>query len=132
MSPSKSQQRNTKNALEWTVFGLSCALVAAAVTILFIHAIQQKSGPPDLHAEVGETVRNEVAIIVPIKVTNHGPVTASEVLIEVEAQFPSGKKSTELMFDFVPRVGGREGFVVFDSPDLPSSITPRVASYIEP
>lgn len=132
MSPSHQTDRNTKNPLEWIIFGLSCLLVAAAVGILLLDAIRQNDEPASLRAKIGEVIKKEGLLVIPVTLTNDGARTAAEVRIEVEADFPSGRKTTELAFDFVPRGGSREGFAAFAGEETPSAITPRVTGYVEP
>jgi uncharacterized protein (TIGR02588 family) len=132
MSLTHQTNRNTKNPLEWIVFGLSCLLVAAAVGILLMDSIRQNDEPSILRAKAGEATRKGGLMIIPVTLTNSGAKTAADVRIEVEAVFPSGRKTTELAFDFVPRGGSREGFVVFAGEEKPSAVMPRVAGYVAP
>lgn len=132
MNASKPNERNTKNVLEWVVFGISCVLVSASVGFLAIQAIQHHQDHADLRVQPGEVILRKGVAIVPIKLTNHGSVTAAEVTIEVEAAFPSGPKTAGFSVDYIPRGGTREGFVVFDEPIAPTEIRSRVAGYTEP
>ena len=102
-----------KNALEWVVFGISCALVSATITVLAIHAASWQERPPELAAKIGEPQLKDGVVIVPVEVTNHGDIAASEVQIEVARIAGGSDQLASVTLDFVPRHGTRKGQVSF-------------------
>jgi uncharacterized protein (TIGR02588 family) len=102
-----------KNGLEWVVFGISFALVVATIAVLAMHAANWQERPPDLAAKLGEPQLQDGRVTVPVEVTNHGDIAASEVEIEVARTAGGAEQQASVSFDFVPRQGTRRGQVSF-------------------
>ncbi|MCW1924738.1 hypothetical protein OKA05_19390 [Luteolibacter arcticus] len=102
-----------KNALEWTVFGLSCLLVISMIAVLAVAAAGWQDQPPALSAKLGEPEIKERLVTVVVEVTNHGDIAASEVKVEVTRTAGGIGHQASVMLDFVPRHGTRRGQVSF-------------------
>lgn len=132
MNAKSKESRNTKNPLEWSVFGLSFLLVAGVVAFLGWSAIVSEDRPAAFQVETDSPIPVSGSTVVPIRITNTGSATAAEVTVAITVRYPSGEKESTLTIDFVPRGGTRHARVVFEGPETPIVITARVAGYIEP
>ena len=104
-----------KNALEWTVFGVSAVIIAATVALLVHDAITSKGkSRPDLRVTTGEITPRSGGYAVSVVVANVGDATAEQALIQIALR--SGEEvveTAELIIAFVPRKSQREASVVF-------------------
>ena len=132
MSSESNDDRNTKNPLEWAVFGTSALLVAGVVAFLGWTAITLEDKPAAFHMETGDAIQVSGNTVVPVRITNTGSTTAAEVTVVVTASYASGEKECTLTIDFIPRGGSRDAHVVFGGTEQPSTLTHRVTGYIEP
>lgn len=132
MSANHSNDRNTKNPLEWVVFGISSLLVLGVIGFLSWNIIASDDKPATFEIEIGSTTSTPDSSVIQVKVTNSGSHTAAEVNVAVLARYPSGEKETTLTIDFIPRGGTRDGYAVFEGAGKPDAITARVLGYIEP
>jgi len=134
MSQNKSEprERNAKNPLEWTVFGLSCLLVLGAVGFLILTAITRKDGPADLRIAIGEITTRADSTLVTVILTNEGTKTAAAVKIHLTATYPAEERGSDVDVDFVPRGGRREAIAVFSGKERPIQVIPKVIGYVEP
>jgi uncharacterized protein (TIGR02588 family) len=125
-------RKRGKNALEWVVFGISSALVAATMAVLAMHAASWQERPPELSAKLGEPDLEDRRLTVAVEVTNHGDVAASAVEIEVVRTAGGTENRARVLLDFVPRHGTRRGQVAF--PDASETGDLRIAgtSFAEP
>ena len=125
-SPDESQ--HGKNAVEWSVFGLSCVLVLATLGYLGFLALTDEQSPPTLKVEIGEPVERDGQVWVPVTVENRGAATASNVEIEVQA----AGQNAGFTLPHVPRRGQRRGWVGFEPPLARQHIKARVSGYQAP
>ncbi|MBX3742951.1 MAG: hypothetical protein KF712_18345 [Akkermansiaceae bacterium] len=132
MSTKSNDGRNTKNPLEWAVFGISVLLVAGMVAFLGWDAFALEDGPAAFHVKTGDAMQVSGTTVVPVHITNTGSTTAAEVMVVVTAGFASGEKESTLTIDFIPRGGSREARAVFAGTEQPTALAARVAGYIEP
>ncbi|RYD38214.1 MAG: hypothetical protein EOP87_01995 [Verrucomicrobiaceae bacterium] len=132
MNTTSDDDRNTKNPLEWAVFGLSLVLVAGVVAFLAWSSIAMEDRPAAFRVETGDAIRVSGSTVVPVHITNTGSTTAAEVNVSVTARYASGEKESTLTIDFIPRGGSRDAHAVFAGMEKPSSVTARVTGYIEP
>ena len=129
-SEKKEQASAGKNALEWTVFGLSTILVLTVIVVLALDALDWKDGPARLEAKLGSPLRENGTVVVPVGVTNHGDIAAVDVQLEVEGG--EGTKPASMTLDFVPRGATRGGHVVFPGGQNPAELEVRILGYQEP
>lgn len=122
----------TKNALEWTVFGISLALIALVVGVLTFDHATSDNRPPSIHVVVGQPERAGAGYAVPLDVYNAGDVTAEEV--EVETLLAAGPKEerSSVTLAFVPRRASRRAWVIFTRDPSTGTLTTRVVGYREP
>ena len=119
-----------KNALEWTVFALSAALVVALVGVLAWSA-READGPPRLVVVVGQAQPHAGGgVAFPVTVRNDGPETAAEVEIEVAGDGGEASRA-RIRFDYVPRHSERRGMAVFAAPPG-GRVSGRVVAFTEP
>ncbi|HEX8550565.1 MAG TPA: hypothetical protein VF681_03310 [Abditibacteriaceae bacterium] len=116
-----------KNALEWSVFALSFALLVGTIGFLVLDARRTGDGAPLLEATTGRATQWQDQWLVPVRIVNRGETVAEEVAVEVK----SGEESGELAFAFVPRGSSREGFVSF-SKEPQGQLKARVRGYETP
>lgn len=117
-----------KNAVEWSVFALSCVLVTLVLGYLTFLTLTNQSSTPQLRATLGQPIERDGQIWIPVKVENRGMITANNVEIEVE----HGDKSAGFTLPHVPRQGEREGWVGFDPPLQRDTLKARVSGYQTP
>lgn len=129
---SETSDRNTKNPLEWVVFGLSCLLVIGAVGFLIFTAVTRKDGPADLRIAIGDIGTRGDSTVVQVILTNEGTRTAAAVKVHLTATYGTEVRESDVDVDFVPRGGRREAVAVFSGTERPSQITPKVVGYVEP
>ena len=122
-----------KNALEWSVFAVSLALIIAAVAVLLLHASRDADSPPQFVIRIGETTREGAGYRVPVMIQNRGDETAAEVKVEVALR--DGKEINEradFTLAFLPRHATREGAVVFARDPRCCEIVARAVGYEKP
>ena len=120
-----------KNALEWTVFGISAALIAATVVILLHAHVTSAQRPPLLVVHLGEPMARGDGFAVPLEVSNEGDTTAAGIRIEVTLSGQEGEERSEVELAFVPRGSRRRAWVAFDR--FPAgALRARVLGYEEP
>ncbi len=106
-------RKRGKNALEWTVFGLSALLVLTMIVVLAVEAAGWQGRPPALAATLGEPEFKDRIVTVAVEVTNHGDIAASEVEVEIVQSSGGRERRACVLIDFVPRQGKRRGQVSF-------------------
>lgn len=110
----KSTPENpTKNALEWTVFGICSVLVLSTLILLAIATFQVEDGPAEMRAETGKPVSKDGWIRIPVTVKNYGRRVAANVEVKVCLGQGEAKREAGFTIDFVPRGGSRTGAVSF-------------------
>ena len=121
-----------KNWLEWTVFALSGALIAALVgTLLYSHVAGGRR-PAALVIRVGDAVRQGATYAVPIDITNEGDTTAEDVRFEVVLSDGGTSERSEGGVAFVPHGSHRRAWVTFSRDPAGATLRPRVVAYQEP
>lgn len=115
-----------KNALEWSVFGVSCLLILAALGGLIRDILTDHGEPPALSVKTAPAVRAGEGWRVPFVVRNAGDTSAEAVKLEAQA----GEQKASADVDYVPRGSERAGAFVFA--EEPSSVEANVAGYQEP
>lgn len=128
----ENPDRNIKNALEWSVFGVSCLLILLVLAYLVVDALRTRDPDPNLETKITSIEKQPDRTVVELLVTNRGGSTAADLSVQLVADFPSEKKETEIAFDFLPRNGTRRARVEFLSNETARSVTPAIHSYREP
>jgi uncharacterized protein (TIGR02588 family) len=122
-----------KNPLEWTVFGLSAALIAGVISFLLYETATLGDAPPDIHVQIGTPEARTGYFAVPVEVTNKGDHTAEGVHVEVVLRAGDQEKETgEFDIQFLPRRGSREAWVTFKSDPRNGTLEGRVLGYEKP
>lgn len=122
-----------KNILEWSVFAVSAAIVAAVIGYLAVAALREHERPPDLRIHIGTPVATAGGHRVPVVVRNVGEDTAESVRVEVILR--DGEQDlerAELDVTFVPRQSQREGAVLFQRDPRCCTIVTGTISYEKP
>jgi uncharacterized protein (TIGR02588 family) len=122
----------TKNLLEWTVFGISSAIVLTTLVLLMMAAITVKKGPARIRAGTGKPVVENGWLRIPVTVTNDGESVAANVDVQVTIGSGADQRDAGFSVDFVPRGATRTGSVSFKGTELPQNVECGVLGYEEP
>ncbi|MDX5418542.1 MAG: hypothetical protein LPK09_04945 [Hymenobacteraceae bacterium] len=123
-----------KNALEWTVFGVSLLLVLSILAYLVYQVYTDKPATPDLVVEYFHDPSDHAPQRYRVVVHNRGGETAEEVHVELALE-QGGKQleRAELSIAFAPKESKREGWVNFkEDPARADTLVARVVSYKKP
>ncbi|GGG13303.1 hypothetical protein [Pontibacter amylolyticus] len=123
-----------KNALEWTVFGVSLVLVLAILVYLSYMAYTHKPSTPDLAVEYYSDPSANAPHRYRVVVENRGGETAEEVQVELTTERGGEEvERAELSIAFSPKDSKREGWVNFkEDPASADTLMARVVSYKRP
>ncbi len=128
---SQTPHSNTKNKLEWTIFGLSCLLITGVVGALVWLGLNTEDGPAELEITLSKPVAENGRVIVPVLVKNSGRGVASNVQVVIIAHSGGTERQAEFSLDFVPRSSTRKGTVSFSGSQLPNELRWEVIGYSE-
>ena len=120
-----------KNALEWTVFAVSLALIALVVALLLHEHVTTGDRPAELHATVGAAVPSGEGFAVPVELRNTGDHTAEDVRVSVTLS-GAGEESSDVTIPYVPYRSHRRAWVVFTRDPAAGRLAARVLGYREP
>lgn len=118
-----------KNALEWTVFGLSCLLVTATLAVLIHGMTAWENSPARLTVQTGTAYQESGLTWVRVRVTNEGDHAAKNVEIEVVSPSAAGGEKAAFTVDEVPHGAWREGLVSFAGENPDRVFKARVSGY---
>jgi uncharacterized protein (TIGR02588 family) len=121
-----------KNTLEWTVFGISVALIAAVAGLLVHQQLTGGDAPPSVAVRTGRAVQTASGYAVPISVRNEGDVTAEDVRVEATLTWDGGREVGEAVFAFVPYHSERRAWIAFSRHPDTGTLQVRVLGYREP
>lgn len=121
-----------KNLLEWSVFGLSLAIVAGVIGTLVYQGLTVGDEPARIVCELGTPLVSHDQVRIPIRVKNHGDLPAIKVQVEVEGTFGDETLTSSVGFDYVPMRTTRSGWVSFPGELMPSDLRPRILGYTDP
>lgn len=122
----------TKNALEWTVFGISLVLVLATLGLLVSAAIFTGKGPARLSVRTGESHVDGGRLVIPVTVINKGAEVAENVEVSVTVGEGDARQEASFTLDFVPRDATREGVVSFPADAGKDAPVSRIVGYSKP
>jgi uncharacterized protein (TIGR02588 family) len=130
----RAGEDDDKNALEWSVFGISLLLVLGIVAYLGYQTYTDKPSTPDLVVEYFPDPSEHAPQRYRVVVHNRGGETAEQVQIELSIE--KGGEETdhaELNIAFAPKASKREGWVNFkEDPTQADTLIARVVSYKRP
>lgn len=121
-----------KNTLEWTVFGLSLALIAGFVILLVHEHVEGDSRPPSIAVNTGDAVQTAGGYAVPVDVRNDGDTTAEDVQVEGSLTWEGGSERGEALLSFVPYRAQRRAWIAFSHDPRDGLLKVRVLGYREP
>jgi uncharacterized protein (TIGR02588 family) len=121
-----------KNALEWSVFAVSLALIGGVVAALLYAQFTSHDRPPSVHAALGTPTRAGDGFAVPLEVRNEGDATAAEVEIEVTLTSGDAVERSTAVLAFVPHGSTRRAWVGFRHDPSRGRLHARVVGYREP
>ncbi len=121
-----------KNWVEWTVFGVSAALIALVIGFLIFESATIGHALPDIQLRLGTPEARSSYFAVPLEVTNKGDQTAEGVHIEVILSAGGKEEQADLEIAFLPRRGMREAWVTFKTDPAKGSLEARVLGYEKP
>ena len=128
----KNSDSPTKNALEWSVFGISGVLVIATLSLLVLAVFQTEEGPAKLVIKTGPPTVENGWVKIQVTVTNEGQRVAANVEVQVCVGEGDDRREAGFSIDFVPRGGEANGSVSFKGPTLPGDPQCEVLGYEEP
>ena len=120
-----------KNLLEWTVFGVSAAVILAVAGLLVHEQITAGERPADLSIAVGAAVQVSEGFAVPLDLRNSGDTSAEDVHVSVILRGGETEES-DVTFPFVPYRSARRGWVMFSRQPGAAHLEARVLGYREP
>ncbi|MBF8965694.1 hypothetical protein I0P70_20750 [Pontibacter sp. FD36] len=130
----RAGEDDDKNALEWTVFGVSLLLVLSILAYLSYQTYIDTPSTPDLVVRYYPDPTDNAPQRYRVEVYNEGGETAEEVQIELTLE-KGGEvlESAQLNIAFAPKNSKREGWVNFkEDPMQADTLAARVMSYKRP
>ncbi|RYX83752.1 hypothetical protein EON83_13335 [bacterium] len=122
-----------KNALEWSVFGVSCVLVLALLGFLGYASWNYTDSPAHIEFHLGQPTKVGKIWQVEVEVQNKGGHAAEGVEIEVE--WAAQKQTANFVLPHLPHQGKRTGFAIFEATGTSqlstSDLKARVTGYEE-
>jgi uncharacterized protein (TIGR02588 family) len=119
-----------KNVLEWTVFAISLAVIAAVAGLLLHEQFTTGNGAPDLTVAVGRAEASGQGYAVPLDVRNGGDTSAEDVEVTVTLQSVPPEQS-DVTIPYVPYRSMRRAWVMFSREPGSARLDARVISYRE-
>lgn len=119
-----------KNLLEWTVFGVSAALIAGVAGLLLHKHFTTGDRPADLMIVVGRPVASGQGYAVPIDVRNTGDTSAEDVTVSVTLP-GTEPEASDVTIPYVPYRSARRGWVMFSRDPGAARLEARVVGYRE-
>lgn len=121
-----------KNWLEWTVFGVSAALIGTVISFLVYESATIGDALPDIQLHTGTPEARSGYFAVPLQITNKGDQTAEGVHIEVVLRSEDQEERADIEIQFLPRRGAREAWVTFKKDPRKGKLETRVLGYEKP
>jgi len=121
-----------KNTIEWIVFGVSLALVAAVAGLLVHQHLTRGGGPPSIVTSASAPVETAGGYAVPVDVRNEGDHTAEDVRIQATLSWPGGEEHGEAVLPLLPYRSERRAWITFTRNPAAGNLRIRVLGYSEP
>ena len=131
-SPPAASTQHGKNALEWTVFAVSCLLVLATISILIVDTTKAGKAPAKITVQQGQPYQENGSLWIPVAVTNTGGQAAVNVEIEALRPSESGETKANFTVDHLPRGATRGGHVSFPGSNPIPGVNIRVSGFQDP
>jgi uncharacterized protein (TIGR02588 family) len=104
----------SKNALEWTVFGVGLVLVLATLGFLVRESLAGDDGPPEVVVRLGTPRLSSSGSLVPVEIANAGRSTAEAVRVPIVLDPTAGpREEAELNIDYLARGSKQSAWVTF-------------------
>ena len=121
-----------KNTLEWTVFGVSLALIVAVVAVLLHQQFTGEGRPPSFVVTAGNAVETAGGYALPVDVRNEGDTSAEDVRLQATFESAAGTETGEALLPYVPYRSHRRAWITFSRDPRAGRVTVRVLGYREP
>ncbi len=127
------RRRSQQTAAEWTIFGISAALILAVVAVLLTDWVAGTSGPPRFSTAVKPVRAFDRSFQVPVSVRNVGDKAAREVRVAAKLALGGGEviEAQETVDVLAPRQTATLIFV-FDRDPRMGELSVSVRAYREP
>ncbi len=119
-----------KNLLEWTVFGISLAIIATVAGLLLHEHFTSGDRPADLVIVVGQAEASEQGFAIPLDVRNNGDASAEDVHVSVTLQI-APPETSDVTIPYVPYRSARRAWVMFSREPGTARLDARVIGYRE-
>ncbi len=125
-------ERPARTAAEWTIFGLSSAIILAVVGLLVAQWPTGAATPPTFRATQGDVREIDGRYHVPVGVENVGAQAAAGVTVKAELRLGGEVTQAEQTLDFL--ASDEKGTVtfVFDRDPRRGQLSVAVSAFREP
>jgi uncharacterized protein (TIGR02588 family) len=121
-----------KNTLEWTVFGISLALILVVAGLLLYQEVTAGDTPASLVARAGEARETAGGYVVPVEIRNEGDASAEDVQLEATLTWAGGAEKAEAVLPLIPYRSQRRAWIGFTHDPRGGEVKVRVLGYREP
>lgn len=122
----------TKNGLEWTVFGLSLAMVLLTFSVLGYQIATLSDSPAEIEVKAGRPIATERGFLLPVTAVNLGDRSAEGVLVEVLIMRGQDTEVGEFTIPLLPRGASQTGWVPLQLDPSNARVQARVAGFQQP
>ncbi len=127
-----TNQKETKNWLEWTVTIMAAIIVLFTLTFLVYQVLFQEQTQPDIKVVLGNPQKLENYYAIPVKAENRGTETAQKVRIEIFIENSSEDEKAHIEFDYLPGKSTSRGWVSFRHNPTGKNLKTHVLGYNSP
>lgn len=132
MTGKSENPTNTKNAFEWSVFGVSLLLVCGLLGFLVVGIYQGAGTPASLLAISGEPFVQEGSLNIPITLKNNGGLTAKSVTVKLQVSSKGKVLEPSLAIESIAPQATAEGIIVLHGVSEPASILSTTTTFENP
>lgn len=126
-----SPKSKKKNRFEWTVFGLSAALLVGVFSVLIHQSLAVGDEPAYLLVRLGAPLVSSDQVRVPVSIINVGDNPATAVVVEISGTLAGIAQSSSMEIDYVPHRSRRKGWVSFPGEAVPADLSARILGYLD-
>lgn len=121
-----------RNAVEWTVLGVSLLAIAIVLGALVLEGIgDSRPADPAVVLHSAEARQAASGWIIPATISNQGDEAAEQVVIEASADVGGATEVSRLVIDFLPAGTAVEGSFAF-SAQPSAEVGVRLVSFVSP